>query len=43
VSKLALAAPFLMKKLVRSVRILVVYPCHRWLCACARNSQIVGG
>ena len=41
-SKLALAAPFLMTKLlVRSVRILVVYPCCRWLCARARNSQIV--
>jgi hypothetical protein len=42
VSKLALAAPFLMKKLlVRSVRIPVVNPCYRWLCARARNSQIV--
>jgi hypothetical protein len=42
VSKLALAAPFLMKKLlVRSVRILVVYPCYRWLCTRARNSQIM--
>jgi hypothetical protein len=42
VSKLALAAPFLMTKLlVRSVRILVVYPCYRWLCARARNFQIV--
>ena len=32
VSKLALAAPLLMNKLlVRSVGILVVYPCYRWL------------